>query len=99
MKTLIPSVSLGLLLGLALGPAWGQPQRQQTVEAPGHEPSAKPRAVAPDIPVDDFDREAKTMGPQLVPHLKIILDRQSRQREQPEILLRGVAISQALLLV
>ena len=56
MKTLISSVFLGLLLGFALGPAWGQPQRQETVEAPGHEPSAKPRAVAPDIPVDDFDR-------------------------------------------
>ena len=56
MKTLILSVSLGLLLGLAERPAWGQPNRQETVKAPGHEPSAKPPVVAPDVPVDDFDR-------------------------------------------
>jgi hypothetical protein len=53
MKTLILSVSLGLLLGLASRPAWGQLQGQETVKAPGHEPSAKPPAVASDIPVDD----------------------------------------------
>jgi Mechanosensitive ion channel MscS, C-terminal len=56
MKTLILSVSLGLLLGLAVRPAWGQSNRQETVKAPGHESSAKPPAVGPDIPVDDFDR-------------------------------------------
>jgi MscS family membrane protein len=108
MKTLILSVSLGLLLWDDLGPAWGQPQRQKTVEAPGHAPSAKPPAVAPDFPVDDFDRgtprravagflqaaraddyrraaeyldlrdfpadEAKTLGPKLARHIKIVLD-------------------------
>jgi MscS family membrane protein len=56
MKTLILSVSLGLVLGLDLGPAWGQPQRQDTVNAPGHDPSAKTPAVVRDVPVDDFDR-------------------------------------------
>ena len=56
MKILILSVSLGLLLGFAERPAWGQPQGQETVKAPGHEPSVKPPAAAPDIPVDDFDR-------------------------------------------
>jgi MscS family membrane protein len=56
MKTLILTVSLGLLFGLAVRPVWGQPQGQETVKAPAHEPSAKPPAVAPDIPVDDFDR-------------------------------------------
>ena len=39
MKILILSVSLGLLLGLAERPAWGQPQGQEAVKAPGHEPS------------------------------------------------------------
>jgi MscS family membrane protein len=108
MKTLILSVSLGLVLGLDLGPAWGQPQRQYTVNAPGHDPSAKTPAVVRDVPVDDFDRGtprravagflkaahaddyrraaeylelgglpvdvAKSLGPQLARHLKIVLD-------------------------
>ena len=56
MKILILSVSLGLLLGFVERPAWGQPQGQETVKVPGHEPSVKPPAAAPDIPVDDFDR-------------------------------------------
>ena len=108
MKTLILSVSIGLLLGLPARLAWGQPQHQPTVDAPKQEPSAKPPAVAPNVPVDDFDRGtprravagflksarvhdygraahyldlgglpvdvAKTLGPQLARHLKIVLD-------------------------
>ena len=50
LKTLILSVSIGLLLGLPARLAWGQPQHQPTVDAPKQEPSAKPPAVAPDIP-------------------------------------------------
>ena len=54
MKTLILSVSL--VLALDLDPAWGQPQRQDTVNAPAPAPSAKTPAVVRDVPVDDFDR-------------------------------------------
>lgn len=108
MKTLILSLSLGLLIGLPARLAWAQPQHQQMVEAPKQEPTTKPPAAAPDVPVDDFDRGtprravagflksaraddygraaeyldlggfppevAKTLGPQLVRHLKIVLD-------------------------
>ena len=112
MKTLVLWLSVGLLLGLALGPAWGQPHHQEAVGVQGHEPSGQPRAVAPDIPVDDLDRgtprravegflqaarahdyqraaeyldlrrfpagEAKSLGPQLARHLKIVLDQKLR---------------------
>ncbi|HXV84226.1 MAG TPA: mechanosensitive ion channel family protein [Candidatus Binatia bacterium] len=107
MKALTLFLSFGLLLGL-VPPAWGQPKGEATAKAAGHEPSVKPRAVAPDVPVDDFDRGtprravagflkatraddykqaaeyldlgglpddvAKTLGPQLARHLKIVLD-------------------------
>ena len=56
MKTRIRLLAVGLLLGLALRPAWGQPHPQEALGAPGHEPSGQPRAVAADIPVDDLDR-------------------------------------------
>jgi hypothetical protein len=56
MKTLVLWLSLGLLLGLALCPAWGQPPHQEAVGVRGHEPHGQPQAVAPDIPVDDLDR-------------------------------------------
>jgi MscS family membrane protein len=49
-------VACGLLLGLALSPAWGQPPRHEAVGVQGHQPSAQPREEAPDIPVDDLDR-------------------------------------------
>ncbi|HEY7317889.1 MAG TPA: mechanosensitive ion channel family protein [Candidatus Binatia bacterium] len=108
MKTLILSVSLGLLFGPTVRPAWGQPQSKQTVGVPTQEPSTKPPAPTTDIPVDDYDRGtprravagflkaarsddyqraaeyldlgglpddvAKTLGPELARHLKIILD-------------------------
>ena len=56
MKTLVLWLSVGLLLGLALSPAWGQPHHQEAVGVQGHEPPGQPPAVAPDIPVDDLDR-------------------------------------------
>jgi hypothetical protein len=56
MKTLGLWLSVGLLVRLALCPAWGQPHHQAAVEVQGHEPRGQPRAVAPDIPVDDLDR-------------------------------------------
>ena len=56
MKTLVLWLSMGLLLRLALSPAWGQPHHQEAVGVQGHEPSGQPQAVAPDIPVDDLDR-------------------------------------------
>jgi MscS family membrane protein len=56
MKTLVLWLSVGLLLGLALCPAWGQPHHQEAVGVQGHEPPGQPRAMAPDIPVDDLDR-------------------------------------------
>jgi MscS family membrane protein len=56
MKTLVLWLSVGLLLGLALCTAWGQPHHQEAVGVQGHEPRGQPQAVAPDIPVDDLDR-------------------------------------------
>src|SRR6267142_828736 len=56
MKTLVLWLSVGLLLGLVLSPAWGQPHHQEAVGVQGHEPRGQSRAVAPDIPVDDLDR-------------------------------------------
>jgi MscS family membrane protein len=56
MKTLIRLLSAGLLLGLALGPAWGQVHRQETASVHEPEPSGPPLPVPSDIPVDDFDR-------------------------------------------
>ncbi len=56
MKTLVVWLSVGLLLGLALCPAWSQPPHQEAVGVRGHEPHGQPQAVAPDIPVDDLDR-------------------------------------------
>src|SRR5918999_2892416 len=56
METRIRLLAVGLLLGLALRPAWGQPHPQEALGAPGHEPSGQPRAVAADVPVDDLDR-------------------------------------------
>jgi MscS family membrane protein len=56
MKTLVLWLSVGLLLGLALDLAWGQPHHQEGVGVKGQAPSAQPPAVAPDIPVDDLDR-------------------------------------------
>src|SRR5262249_8537787 len=110
MKTLVLFLSVGLTLGLALSPTWGQPHPQAAIGTQGHEPSGQPRAVASDIPVDDLDRgtprrtvegllqaarahnyrraaeyldlrglsaeEAKSLGPQLARHLKIVLDQQ-----------------------
>ena len=110
MKTLVPLLSVGLLLGLTWSPGWGQPPHQEAVGAQGHEPSSQLRTVASDIPVDDLDRgtprrmvegfrraarahnyqraaeyldlrglpaeAAKTLGPQLARHLKIVLDQQ-----------------------
>ena len=110
MKTLVLWLSIGLLLRLALSPAWGQPHPQEAVGAQGHELRGQPPAEAPDIPVDDLDRgtprravvgfhqavrardyqraaryldlrnfpaeEAKSLGPRLARHLKIVLDQQ-----------------------
>ena len=110
MKTLVLWLSMGLLLRLALSPAWGQPHPQEAVGAQGHELRGQPPAEAPDIPVDDLDRgtprraivgfhqavrardyqraaryldlrnfpaeEAKSLGPRLARHLKIVLDQQ-----------------------
>ncbi len=110
MKTLVPLLSVGLLLGLTWSPGWGQPPHQEAVGAQGHEPSSQLRTVASDIPVDDLDRgtprrmvegfrraacaynyqraaeyldlrglpaeAAKTLGPQLARHLKIVMDQQ-----------------------
>src|SRR6266545_5831987 len=56
MKTLVPLLSVGLLLGLTWSPGWGQPPHQEAVGAQGHEPSSQLRTVASDIPVDDLDR-------------------------------------------
>ena len=56
MKTLVLWLSMGLLLRLALSPAWGQPYHQEAVGAQGHELRGQPPAEAPDIPVDDLDR-------------------------------------------
>src|SRR5262247_3243029 len=56
MKTLVLWLSMGLLLRLALSPAWGQPHHQEAVGAQGHELRDQPQAEAPDIPVDDLDR-------------------------------------------
>jgi MscS family membrane protein len=56
MKTLVLLLSVGLLLGLTLRHARGQPQHQEAVGAHGHEPTGQPRAVASDVPVDDLDR-------------------------------------------
>jgi MscS family membrane protein len=56
MKTLVRLLSVGLLLGLALSPAWGQPHHQAAVETQRPKPSGPPRQEASDIPVDDFDR-------------------------------------------
>jgi hypothetical protein len=56
MNTRVRLLSVGLLLGLALGPAWGQPHRQEAAGAPEHETTGQPRQGASDIPVDDFDR-------------------------------------------
>src|SRR5262245_28096776 len=56
MKTLVLWLSMGLLLRLALSPAWGQPHHQEAVGAQGHELRGQPQAEAPDIPVDDLDR-------------------------------------------
>jgi hypothetical protein len=56
MKTLVRLLSVGLLLGLALSPAWVQLPSQATVGAPEHETTGQPRQGASDIPADDFDR-------------------------------------------
>ena len=56
MKTLVLWLSVGLLLRLALSPAWGQPHHQEAVGAQGHERRDQPPAEAPDIPVDDLNR-------------------------------------------
>src|SRR5262245_27358289 len=56
MNRCVRLLSIGLLLGLASSPAWGQPSHQPTVGAPEHDPSGQPREVASGIPVDDFDR-------------------------------------------
>jgi MscS family membrane protein len=56
MKTLIRLLAVGLLLGFAASPAWGQPPHQEAVGGQGQEPHDQPQAVAPDVPVDDLDR-------------------------------------------
>jgi MscS family membrane protein len=56
MKTLVLLLAVGLLLGLALSPAWGQPQHQEAIGAQEHQLSGQPREDASDIPVDDLDR-------------------------------------------
>jgi hypothetical protein len=56
MKTLVLWLSVVLMLGLALRPAWGQSHPHEAAGAQGHEPSHQTRTVAPDIPFDDFDR-------------------------------------------
>ena len=56
MKTLVLWLSMGLLLRLALSPAWGQLHHQEAVGAQGHERRGQPPAEAPDIPVDDLGR-------------------------------------------
>ena len=56
MKTLVLWLSMGLLLRLALSPAWGSSHHQEAVGAQGHELRGQPPAEAPDIPVDDLDR-------------------------------------------
>jgi MscS family membrane protein len=56
MKTLVLWFSIGLLLRLALSPAWGQPHHQEAVGAQGHELRDQLQAEASDIPVDDLDR-------------------------------------------
>src|SRR5262249_54428814 len=110
MKTLVLFLSVGLTLGLALSPTWGQPHPQAAIGTQGHERRGQRRAVASDIPVDDLDggtprrtvegflqaarahnyrraaeyldlrglpaEEAKSLGPQLARHLKIVLDQQ-----------------------
>ncbi|MGH8069111.1 MAG: mechanosensitive ion channel family protein [Candidatus Entotheonellia bacterium] len=56
MKTLVLFLAVGLLLGCALSPAWGQPHHPEAVGAQGHQSSGQPREVASDVPVDDLDR-------------------------------------------
>jgi MscS family membrane protein len=56
MKAFVPWLSIGLWLGVAWSPAWGQPYHQAAVEVQKHEPSNQPHPVASDIPVDDLDR-------------------------------------------
>jgi MscS family membrane protein len=56
MNTRVRLLSVGLLLGLALSPAWGQLPSQATVGAPEHETTGQPRQGTSDIPVDDLDR-------------------------------------------
>ena len=56
MKTLIRLLAVGLLLGFAASPAWGQPQHQEAVGGQGQEPHDQPQAASPDIPIDDLDR-------------------------------------------
>ena len=51
MNTRVQLLSVGLLLGLALSPAWGQRQGHEAVGVQGHQPSGQPRADASDIPV------------------------------------------------
>ena len=56
MKTLIRLLFVGLLLGLALGRAWGQTPPHEAVGTQKQEPSGQSPEVASDIPVDDLDR-------------------------------------------
>src|SRR5882724_5717209 len=56
MNTRVQLLSIGLLLGLALSPAWGQPHHQAAVETQAPEPSGQSRQAPSDIPVDDLDR-------------------------------------------
>jgi MscS family membrane protein len=56
MKTLALLLAAGLLLGLTLRPAEGQPMHQGAAGVQVHQPSSQPREVASDIPVDDLDR-------------------------------------------
>jgi hypothetical protein len=62
MKTLIRSLAVGLVLGFAASPAWGQPQHQEAVGGQGYGPLSQPQAAAPDIPVDDLDRGTPRPG-------------------------------------
>jgi MscS family membrane protein len=56
MKKLVLWLIIGLLLGLALRPIWGQPRVQAPVGMSALEPPGPPREGAADIPVDDLDR-------------------------------------------
>src|SRR5215510_4056148 len=56
MKALVLLLSVGLLLGLASPPHWGQPSLPGTAEAQEPKPSGQSRQASSDIPVDDLDR-------------------------------------------